>query len=116
MIGLLKWRQFLNGIDSFIAGDTFQKFMIKQLEAIKFAFDWHQQSTKPGIKKFKREFVQRSFDADPAHCLLHRDGNSHEQQIYKKSLSVFKVKHGKLITACNYLLQLYQQVCITTLY
>jgi len=108
--------QFLNDVDLFFARDNFQKFLIKQLEAIKFASDWHQRSTKPGIRRFKKEFVQRSFDADPAHRLLRLNGTSEQQNVYKKAISAFKVRHGKLITARNYLLQLYQRVCATAVY
>ena len=35
--------------------------LLKQLKAIKFAFDWCSHSTWPGVKKFKHDFVQRSF-------------------------------------------------------
>ena len=86
------------------------KFLIKQLEAIKFASDWHQRSKKPGIKKFKKEFVQKSFAADPAHRLLRHDGNSDEQATHKKAFAAFKIRHGKTITARNYFLRLYQKV------
>ena len=96
--------------------DNSQKFLIKQLEAIKFASDWHQRSTKPGIRRFKKEFVQRSFDTDPAHYLLHLNGTSEQQEVYKKAISAFKVRHGKLITSRNYLLQFYQRVCTTAVY
>src|ERR1700692_1601408 len=84
--------QFLNDVDLFFAGDNFQKFLIKQLEAIKFTSDWHQRSTKPGIRRFKKEFVQRSFDADPAHRLLRLNGTSEQQNVYKKAISAFKVR------------------------
>lgn len=94
-------------------GQTFLKFLIKQLEAIKFASDWGQRSKKQGIKKFKKDFVRKSFDAEPAHHTLRQNGTSDEQHAYKKAFSAFKLKHGKTITARNYLLQLYQQVFIT---
>jgi len=87
--------------------------LIKQLEAIKFAYDWRQRSKKSGIKNFKKDFVQRSFEADPEYRLLQPDGTSVERETYNKAFSSFKLKHGKTITARNYLLQLYQQVYVS---
>ena len=102
-------------MESFLYGQSFPKFLIRQLEAIKFASNWQQRSKKPGIKKFKKGFVQRAFNADPAHHLLRQDGNTEEQEVYKKNLSTFKLKHGKMITARNYLLQLYELVFMITM-
>lgn len=84
--------------------------MIKQLEAIKFASDWNRRSQEPGIKIFKKEFVKKTFDMDPTCCHLRQNGTYEEQAAYKKAFVAFKIKHGKTITARNYLFRLYQQV------
>ena len=84
--------------------------MIKQLEVIKFASNWNHQSQELGIKNFKKEFVQKTFETDPMYCLLQQNGSFKEQTAYKKEFAAFKLKHGKMITACNYLSWFYQQV------
>ena len=102
-------------MESFLLGQSFPKFLIRQLEAIKFASDWRQRSKRPGIKKFKRDFVQRTFEDDPTHSELRSDGTAEEQDVYKKNFSAFKLKHSKMITARNYLLQLYELVSVLTI-
>lgn len=102
--------QFLTGTISVFDGHTFLKFLIKQLEAIKFAFDWHHKGTRHGVNKYKKNFVQRAFDHEPAHRSLRPDGSLTEKVAYKKAFCAFKIKHGKHVTARNHLLQLYQRV------
>jgi hypothetical protein len=103
----------LNGAETFLAGQTFAKFLIRQIEAIKFAFDWNKRSERPGVKKFKREFAQKSFEADTTYRLLQYDSDDDDK--YKRTFAAFKTRHGKSVTARNYLLQLYQRVITTIL-
>lgn len=98
----------MNGAETFLAGRTFAKFLIQQTEAIKFAFDWNKRSERPGVKKFKREFTKKSFEADPTYRLLQCDPDDDDK--YKRTFAAFKTRHGKSVTARNYLLQLYQRV------
>ena len=90
--------------------------MIKQLEAIKFASDWNRQSQEPGIKIFKKEFVKKTFEMDPTCRHLRPNGTYEEQAAYKKAFVAFKLKHGKMITARNYLFRLYKQVIALQLF
>jgi len=46
--------QFLIGTEMVLSMDSFLKYIIRQIEAIKFAYDWRLQSGCPGIKKFKK--------------------------------------------------------------
>ena len=67
--------QFLNSVETFSVGQTFAKFLICQIEAIKFAFDWNKRGERQGVKEFKRKFTKKSFEADPTYCLLQQETN-----------------------------------------
>jgi hypothetical protein len=100
--------QFLNNVGNFLVGQTFAKFLIRQIEGIKFAFDWNKRGGLPGVKDFKRAFVKKSFEADPTYRLLCREPDNDD--IYNRKFAAFKTQHAKSVTARNYLLQLYQRV------
>jgi hypothetical protein len=97
-----------------LAGENFLKFFIKQIEAIKFASDWQRRNEKPGVRKFKRDFVRRAFREENA--VAGQEGELEDSEIYQKNFSAFKMRHGKTITARNYLWQLYLQVCLWSLF
>jgi hypothetical protein len=44
--------QFLIGTETVLSMDSFLKYIIRQIEVIKFTYDWHLRSGCPGIKKF----------------------------------------------------------------
>ena len=88
--------QFLIGTETILSMDSFLKYIIRQIEAIKFAYDWHIWSSCPGIKKFKSEFVLKSFQNIPAHQSLRQYGNAEEEATYKKAFNDFKIRHGKM--------------------
>ena len=108
--------QFLIGAETILSADSFLKYIIRQIEAIKFAYDWRIRSGCPGIKKFKSDFVQKSFQNISAHQSLRQYGNAEEEATYKKAFHDFKIRHGKTITARNYLLRLYEQVFVLCLF
>jgi hypothetical protein len=93
-----------------LEGHFFLKFLIRQLEAIKFAVDWHARESHVGGKKYKQCFIQRLFDTVPVHQPLQSNGSPEQRKLYNRTLRSFKAQHRKSVTAHNYLLQLYQQV------
>jgi hypothetical protein len=83
---------------------------VKQIEAIKFAIDWKRKGRQSGGRAYKRNFVQRAFDRAPEHANLRPRGTVSERATYERALKTFRIRHGKIITARNYLLKLYEQV------
>jgi hypothetical protein len=101
----------LTEVENVLSADAFLKYMIRQLEAIKFAYDWRFRSSRPGIKKFKSDFVLKSFQNFFVQQNLRQySGSDEEGSAYQNSFNAFKIRHGKTITARNLLLQLYEQV------
>ena len=103
-------------VENVLSADAFLKYMIRQLEAIKFAYDWRFRSGRPGIKKFKSDFVLKSFQNLFVQQNLQQYGSDEEGSAYQNSFNAFKIRHGKTITARNLLLQLYEQVIFPFLF
>ena len=103
-------------VENVLSADAILKYMIRQLEAIKFAYNWRFRSGRPGIKKFKSDFVLKSFQNLFAHQNLQQYGSDDEASAYQNLFNAFKIRHGKTITAHNLLLQLYEQVSSLFIY
>jgi hypothetical protein len=105
--------QFLLMNESVLSGHSFLRYLVKQVEAIKFVTDWQRKGLRAGGKKYKQSVVQNAFDRVPSYDLLHPNGSLEDKKAYQKLFRAFKIKHSKAITARNYLLQLYEQVNIS---
>ena len=95
--------------ESLLSGNLFLRFVVKQIEVIKFAIDWKRKGHQSGGRAYKQNFVQRAFDRAPEHANLQPCGTVSEKATYKRTLKAFRIRHGKMITAHNYLLKLYKQ-------
>ena len=71
-----------------------------------FALDWKQKGHKPGGKLYKTNFAQHIYFAHTGRPPPLETGSRVEQQDFK----TFKKHHQKLITSCNFLLELYRKV------
>jgi hypothetical protein len=84
---LLTVLQFLIGTKTVLSADSFIKYIIRQMEGVKFTYDWHLRSCCPGIKKLKSDFVLKSFQNFTSHQNLQQYGNTEEEVAYTKAFT-----------------------------
>lgn len=88
-------------------------FVLRSVDALKFAYEWNKKTSERGGKKWKGEYRQQLFEEYHAteieRIRTTTIGRFRTQQIdsIKKK---FVRKHERVITARNHLLQLYQIV------
>ena len=93
---------------------NFLHHIIRQIESIKFAFDWKEQNRLAGAKKFKTKFIQSIFADRIRSALPLVFSTSEEEANFKK----FKIRLNRMVTMRMYLFELYCEVrvCIFILF
>lgn len=90
-----------------VTGHCFVWFVLRQIDALKFAFDWKKSGQAVGGKKFKGQYLKFIYQIRTG-----REAASSRQDSFedRKKFKEFKAQHQAVITARNYLLDLYMEV------
>jgi hypothetical protein len=94
-------------------GDSFVRLILRQVDAIKFAFDWKKKGKEKGGKKFKSNFTTKIYEARTGRTVP----TCHEQsEDDNKAFKTFRSDYQHVITSRNYLLDMYEEVHIISLF
>lgn len=83
--------------------------MFRQWESINFARDWKRKGQLPGGKSFKTHFTRSVYESRTGHHISQSNGGTTKEQ---RSFKSFRTEHERVITARNYLLEMYEQVSV----
>ena len=87
--------------------DSLLNLILRQAEAIKFAFDWKKIGQQRGGKKYKGDFARSVYESRTGQRPPDTNRSTKEE---KTAFKLFKIRQQSLITSRNYLLDLYNEV------
>jgi len=98
---------------SAVEGDSFLRFILRQVDAIEFAFDWKKKA-KRRVERSSRPISQARF-MKLALAELFSASHEHSEE-NRKVFKTFKSDYQHIITSQNYLLDMYEQIHVIILF